>query len=348
MTLSRRRFLVLGAGGALALGSRALPSTGALAFPPPGRWTSAPDAPWSLQEVYAAVRGRTVVVAGGMRSSADGGIRFETLAGTAVFDTASETWERGPDLPAPRHHLVLASAGGAIHGYGGFVGESLRDGFRFRGDVFTLRDGGWSRAGRMPVPLGETVAAVLDGRVHLATGSLHPPEEGPTGATGRHLVHDPADGSWTTARPAPTARSSAAGAVVDGRLYVVGGRRRGPGGLENLGALERYDPEADRWESLRPLPRPAGGLAGAALDGALYCFGGERFGPGGGEVFGSTWAYRPEADEWREMPPMPTPRHGLAAAAVDGRVWAVGGNTEPAVGGATSSVAEALVPADGA
>lgn len=346
MTLSRRRFLLLGAGGALALGSGGAPAALLRSPPVPARWTTAPAAPWGLQEIHAAVRDRSVVVAGGMRSAADDRLRFETLSGTAILDAAAGTWERGPDLPAARHHLALATAGGAVHGYGGFVGESLRDGFRFHDDVFALRGGRWSRAGRMPVPLGETVAGTLEGRVHLVTGSLHDPEEGPSGQSGEHLVHDPADGTWSRARPAPTARSSAAGAVLDGRLYVVGGRRRAAGGFENLGALERYDPETDRWEELRPLPRPAGGLAGAALDGVLHCFGGERFGPGGGEVFGTAWAYRPDTDEWREMPPMPTPRHGLAAAAVDGRIHAIGGNTAPAVGAATSSTVETLVPAD--
>ena len=343
MGMTRRRFLGLAAGGAAAIGAgfgfRDAPGLQA----PPGRWVEQPRLPWRTQEVYAAVRDGRIVVAGGMRSGASSSSSFETLAGTVALDPAEGAWTVGPELPAPRHHLVLATVGETVFGFGGFVGENLRTGFRFRGDVFALRDGGWSRVGEMPAPLGETVAMPVGGRVHLVTGSLHE-SDGPGGrATGRHLVYEPDSGSWSTARPAPTARSSATGGVVDGQLYVAGGRRMGRG-VENLGALERYDPESDEWEQLRPLPQPAGGLAGTGLDGRLYCFGGERFGPDGGGVFRETWVYRPRADEWQELSPMRTPRHGLAAAAIDGRVYAIGGNTAPGVGARTSHAVEALEP----
>lgn len=294
--------------------------------------------------MYAAVRDGVIVMAGGMRSGADSSLEFETLAGTAFLDPASGSWEKGPDLPEARHHLSLAAVDGTVYGFGGFVGDNLRTGFRFRRDVFALRDGSWTREGRMPAPLGETVALAVDGRIHLVTGSLHPEGERPRSASGKHLVYEPGAGAWSEARPVPTARSSAAGAVIDGELYVAGGRRR-DGGFQNLGALERYDPEADRWDSLRPLPRPAGGLAGASVRGSFFCFGGERFGASGGGVFEESWRYDPASDAWTATAPMRTPRHGLAAAAVDGRVYAIGGNTAPAVGAATSRVVEALDPA---
>ena len=75
-----------------------------------------------------------------------------------------------------------------------------------------------------------------------------------------------------------------------------------------LGTLERYDPDTDAWTTLAPLPQPSGGLAGAALNGTLYVFGGEYFSDGGG-VYEHTWAYDPQADAWTELPPMRTPRH---------------------------------------
>jgi hypothetical protein len=343
MTLSRRSFLGLAAAGALSVAGRSPGWRDLLARRPPGEWSPGPDLPWSTQEVYSTVRGSEVVVAGGLRSGSESSTRFETLAGTAFMDPDSGAWREGPDLPAPRHHLVLAAAGETVFGFGGFVGESLRDGFRFRRDVFALVGGSWRRMGEMPTPLGETVAATVQGRVHLVTGSVHPPERSGSTETGGHIVFEPASGSWSTARPAPTARSSATGAVIDDRIYVVGGRRQ-ERGVTNLGVLERYDPEADEWTSLRPLPRPSGGLAGAALDGTLYCFGGEHFGPDGGGVYGETWAYRPEADEWDQVAPLPTPRHGLAGAAAAGRVYAIGGNTAAAVGDATSRVVEAFTP----
>jgi N-acetylneuraminic acid mutarotase len=237
---------------------------------------------------------------------------------------------------------VLAGAGETVYGFGGFVGETLRSGFQFRDDVYAFDGAEWARIGAMPVPLGETVALPNDERIHLLTGSVHPGDGSTRGASGRHLVYEPDADAWSDARPVPTARSSATGAVINGRFYVAGGRRT-DGGITNLGALERYNPETDTWTQLRPMPQPSGGLAGAALNGRLYVFGGEYFSEGGG-VYEDTWAYDPEADRWREQAPMRTPRHGLAGIGQMGRIFAIGGNTAAGIGAATSSTVETLTP----
>lgn len=337
MSCSRRHFLRFGTAGTAALAAHPWVWTRAATTV---SWQAVSALPWATQEVYGTVWNEQIVVAGGLRSGPDSDRQFTTLAGTARFDPATETWTEGPDLPDPRHHIVLGTAGGTVYGFGGFIDESRGNPFAFREDIYAFDGTEWGRIGAMPTPLGETVALSLSNRIHLVTGSLHGSDA--SGATGTHLVYDPDGDTWAEARPAPTARSSATGAVIDGQLYVAGGRTT-EDGVTNLGALERYDPATDEWTELRPLPQPSGGLNGAALNGTLYVFGGEHFDEGGG-VYGHTWAYDPAADEWTEMPPMPTPRHGLAGVALDGRVFAVGGNTAAGIGAATASTVEALVP----
>ncbi len=338
MPPSRRQFLRLGAAATTALAAR--PWTG-LFSAPNAQWRSGPALPFRTQEVYCTIWNEQIVVAGGLRSGAESTRDFTTLAGTALFSPSTHTWRKGPALPAPRHHIVLATAEERVYGFGGFVGESLQNGFQFRDDVYAFDGEQWARVGAMPAPLGETVALSIDDRIHLVTGSLHGSDA--QGATGRHLVYDPSTDTWSEAAPAPTARSSATGAVLNGHLYVAAGRTT-TDGITNLGALERYDPDADAWTECRPLLQPSGGLASAALDGTLYVFGGEYFQDGGG-VYEHTWAYDPQADDWTELPPMPTPRHGLAGTAIDDRIFAIGGNTAAAIGAATSDVVETLVPA---
>lgn len=337
--LSRRTFLSLASTGIAAFS--AVPSVSW-----PGarsrvqQWAPGPSLPWAVQEVYCTTWNGNIVLAGGLRSGADSSREFTTLSGTALFDPERNEWIEGPDLPAPRHHSVLAPAGNMVFGFGGFIGEELQSGFQFRDDVYAFNGDEWERIGAMPEGLGETVALSSEGRIHLVTGSRRGPGE--HGASDTHLVYDPKSDTWTTARPVPTARSSATGAVIDGKLYVAGGRTT-TGGITNLGALERYDPETDEWTELRPLPQPAGGLAGADLNGSLYVFGGEYFGQGGG-VYEHTWAYTPTTDEWTELPPMRTPRHGLAGAALNGRLYAIGGNAAPAIRGPSSTVVETFAP----
>lgn len=111
---------------------------------------------------------------------------------------------------------------------------------------------------------------------------------------------------------------------------------------------------AGGWQAAAPLPWStremccttwneqivvAGGLAGAALGGTLYVFGGEYFSDDGG-VYEHTWAYDPDPDTRAKRAPMQLPRHGLAGAALGGRVYVIGGNTAADIAAATLSVVE--------
>ena len=53
---------------------------------------------------------------------------------------------------------------------------------------------------------------------------------------------------WDFVAPMRTARSLAAGALIDGRIYVAGGR--GPGS-RCLRGVEYYTPSTDAWTSMR-------------------------------------------------------------------------------------------------
>ena len=160
-----------------------------------------------------------------------------------------------------------------------------------------------------------------------------------------HRIFNPQGGQWEEAAPLPMARNSAAACVMDGAIWVAGGRTVSGDGT---GRLDRYDAVRDRWDALAPIPpSPAtgrqvgGGLAMGTLGGRLIAFGGEWFGSDNtsrqGGVFAETWIYDPMRDTWFRGPAMPTPRHGLAAAVVGPELYAIAGGA--AVGGGRASPA---------
>ena len=59
-------------------------------------------------------------------------------------------------------------------------------------------------------------------------------------------------------------------------------------------------------------------------------------------TFGELEVYEPAAGEWAAGPPLPTPRHGLAAAARDGELYILGGGR--LAGLEVSGVVEVLRP----
>jgi hypothetical protein len=70
----------------------------------------------------------------------------------------------------------------------------------------------------------------------------------------------------------------------------------------------------------------------------LFVFGGEA--PSG--TFGQVEVYDAATSRWTALAPMPTPRHGLTAIALDGRIHVLSGGPQP--GGSYSSAHEVLSP----
>jgi non-specific serine/threonine protein kinase len=70
----------------------------------------------------------------------------------------------------------------------------------------------------------------------------------------------------------------------------------------------------------------------------LVSVGGEA--PGG--TIGTVYGYDLARGTWSRLPNLPTPRHGLAVVAFQGRVFAVGGGEQPGL--TVSDANEFLVP----
>ena len=310
-------------------------------------WSARAALPWIAQEIYAAAHEGKIVTAGGLVQRRDGLYVEDRVA---AYDPATDAWRELPRLPERRHHPMIVSAGAAgLYALGGYASTGGDDWINTTG-CWVLEGEGWRAMTPIPAPLSETVGAFVDGRIHLIGGRT--PGGSANGGwndqadTPIHRVFIPAENRWTDARPLPMARNSAAAAVLDGAIWVAGGRTVSGGGT---GRLDRYDPAADRWDTLAPIPRSyaqnnqvGGGLAMAEAGGKLVAFGGEWFGRGGGGgVFAETWLYDPVRDAWEAGPDMKTPRHGLAAAAVDGTVYAIAGGAVVS-GGQAVSVVEAL------
>lgn len=301
-----------------------------------GTWQAHADLPYRVQEIYPALHQGRIWVAGGL--SPDVAPNQDGVSDRVViYDPLADRWSEGPSLPVPRHHPALVSTGAELLAFGGF---ERTDGGRWHSSRDVLRldaDGaGWTRVARMPAPQSETVAAFIDGAIYLATGRT------PRGAananwpdhadTARLLVFDPATLTFTDGPAAPVALNSAAGAVISGRLHVVGGRTVNGG---NKTAHQVFDPASGRWTEWPALPKAQGGLAAAAVGGALYAFGGEYFSATGGGVYAQSWAYAPGKKRWFALPDMPVPRHGLGAVSVDGHIFVIAGATR--AGGAGTS-----------
>ena len=300
--------------------------------PPPGRWRREPPSLLARTEMAGvAIGGEVMTMAGQPPSRA-----------VLTFDPAAGRYRRETRLPVAVDHALAVSDGRDVYVIGGFLappegevsGAATNRAWRYR-----RATGRWSELPPMRRARGALTGGVIDGRIYAVSGGPNP---FPVDKTPYRDVEvfDIARGRWSPAPPIETSRHHVGAAVLNGKLYVVGGRRTGD---YSLASAERFDPRRDRWEALPPLPLGVGDLRVVSAAGQIIAIGGDDetgWQEGGGYVTRTAWSYRPGAKGWSRLPDMNQPRHGFAAAAVGDRIYVFEGS--PCPGHGFSRTAESL------
>jgi non-specific serine/threonine protein kinase len=177
--------------------------------------------------------------------------------------------------------------------------------------VVALALAAWATGSALPEPRTEVAAAPLSGRIVVVGGFLA------SGGNSRRVdSYDPRSDRWSRLPDLPVSVDHAAAASWRGRLVVVGGY--GPE-RQPLRAAFLFDGRA--WRRLPAPPEERAAAAAAATsDGRVWVVGGRtRRG-----LAKTALSLDLETLRWRTVAG-PTPREHLAATALRGRVYAIGG-----------------------
>lgn len=289
---------------ALLLGGMGCSSEGG--SPPstlPEGWSELAAMPRGFGETAAAAWGGKLYVAGG----------YDTIAMMQVLDLTKGSWQMGTRLPRGTDNAGAAVVDGKLLVVGGEGGALL---------LYDVASDAWSYGPALPRPRFSSVVELIGDELHLVGGWSYDRANNVSVAT--HDAYNVVTGTYRERAAAPTARNHALSGVIDGKLYVTGGRGPGHEGNDasNLTATEVYDPVADRWEPRAELPTPRSGGAAAVLGGKLYVLGG---GLPGNQVHAVVERYDPATDRWERLGDMPAAMTGHRAVAVDGSLYVVGG-----------------------
>ena len=150
--------------------------------------------------------------------------------------------------------------------------------------------------------------------------------------------YDPAKDAWTKKKNMPIASHHIALAEVNGKIYVFGGFKypdSGPAAWQPMDNVWEYDPGADTWKALTPLPTKRGSPNAVVANGKIHVIGGAGFHPGSKETvvhparphrsLGTHEVYDPASNTWETKQPMPTARNHAAAGFVSGKIYIIGG-----------------------
>jgi len=196
----------------------------------------------------------------------------------------------------------------------------------------------WKKGAPFPYPDEELYGVALNGKMYVIGGW----DEGK--AAGLNYEYDPATDKWTEKKGMPRLAHHAALAAANGKIYVIGGfvppkdtQIPTGGAWEPIADTWEYDPAADSWKSLAPVPTKRGAAVAVEVAGKIYVIGGATtvagskdpyftfFGPS--LVLTTNEVFDPATNKWESRRPMSVARNHAYAAAVNGKIYVIGGRT---------------------
>jgi N-acetylneuraminic acid mutarotase len=196
----------------------------------------------------------------------------------------------------------------------------------------------WKKAAPFPEPDEELYGVALNSKMYVIGGW----DEGK--AAGLNYEYDPATDKWTQKKGMPRSAHHAALAAANGKIYVIGGfvppqniQIPTGGAWEPIADVWEYDPGADSWKSLAPMPTKRGAAVAVEVGGKIYTIGGATtvegskdpfftfFGPC--QVLTVNEVFDPTTNKWESRKPMTVARNHAFADAVNGKIYVIGGRT---------------------
>ena len=264
-----------------------------------------------------------------------GGSLFENHAGpfglstVEVYDTQTNTWQRGADMPTPRTNAKAAVVNGTIYVFGGYNSkDKFLQNWKMADHVeaYDPLTDTWIQKKEMPVSRFYFGLGVVAGKVYLIGGTTGL-GEGQEQRMDRVDIYDPATDTWVKGPKMPTRRNPGGVAVVSTRIYVIGGEGWPPpqnwGADPFLGSIEEYDPINRQWQKKKDLLEIKNWFSSAVVGSDIYLIGGYTR-EGGLQQVATVNVYRPQTETWREISALPEPLDTFDAATVDGKIYAFG------------------------
>jgi N-acetylneuraminic acid mutarotase len=201
-------------------------------------------------------------------------------------------WQPGPDQP-PARYAFQAALGTDNKLY--VAGGQTADMVPILYDQVSRYDyttNTWSNVAPLPVPLGQASIGAWNGKIYVAGGFI-----GGSSVTNALHIYDIASNTWSSGANMPTTPGveAAAGAVVDGKFYVMGGDD-----FNNaLNTNFIYDIATNTWTTGATLPDSRTNTCATANIGKIYVYGGVML-----PAFTTTdtlLRYDPVANSWANL-----------------------------------------------
>src|SRR5947199_9852261 len=272
------RLYVVGGGGGLNVNEAYDPLT--------DTWATKAPAPTPRAFAGAGVIAGKLYVAGGC-------INSDCIPGNTnileVYDPVANAWTDKAPMPTARNKVGVGVLDGKLYVVGGEgqCGPCIATAVL---EVYDPSTDTWATKAPMPTARMSLTVAVANGVLYAVGGAIRPPEPGIAVATVE--AYDPLTDTWTSKAAMPTPRVAAAGGVVNDIIYVAGGLGVSTSSGSFLSTVEAYEPIANAWTTMAPMPTARAYFSVGVVSGRLYAVGGVNpaFNP---PVIGANEAFTP-------------------------------------------------------
>jgi N-acetylneuraminic acid mutarotase len=313
-----------------------------------GKWEKLAPFPEPAEEILGAAAGGKMYVFAGLAPV------WKPMGLVYEYDPATDHWTKKKPMGLASHHVAFTEYRGKIYAFGGFVypqsGPPAWTPINNAWEYDPLADT-WKALAPMPSKRGSPVAAAVGDKIYVIGGATTLPgttdpaisPSTPQLCLGTVEEYDPEKNTWRERNSMPTPRNHTTAGVVNGKIYVLGGRVGAAfiGLASDISVVEEYDPAADKWSAPRSrMPTARSAVASGVFNGRVYVAGGEFQDPHMMATFRAVEAYDPASNSWSIMPSMPVSRHGLAAGVIGNRLILVGGDVQSSGTGIAASTSE--------
>ena len=169
---------------------------------------------------------------------------------------------------------------------------------------------GWTRLADLPSGVAKFGVAALGGKIYVAGGY----------DTRKSLmVYDIATDGWTVGPALPRGTDNVAAVAAGDKLVAIGG--------EASNAFQVFDPGCGQWSAGPTLPRVGFACAAAVLGGRVHMVGGWNYSNTTSASLASHSVFDLATQSWTSAAPLAAARNAAGAAAIDGRLFVVGGRS---------------------
>jgi|WetSurMetagenome_2_1015567.scaffolds.fasta_scaffold76403_1 N-acetylneuraminic acid mutarotase len=239
---------------------------------------------WVRVSTYPTYSGVDGVVA------LDGKIYVDQQNSFERYDPMTNTWAELTPSPILNPWGTIVACQSKIYLIGG--GQPTQ--------VYDPATNQWENKTAIPKTLMWQRAIACEGKIYVISG-LNPAPLSVWYPSEETYVYDPSTDSWSTMASIPTPVAGYASAVLDSKIYIIGG---GPAftdyhNITSTSIVQIFDPATNQWTLGKPLPKNVFG-ASAAITSGIYA-------PKRIYVVGGSPSFNPNGRAGAGSSPMPIP-----------------------------------------